>query len=539
VEGEIFTAEAIAKVQGIHAQDLLQRLSRELDRRHHLVRAESIQRLGDQPLSRFRFRHILFQKYLYGLLDEVELVHLHEQVGISLENLYGVEEHLEMNAIQLARHFEQARITDKAVHYLHMAGERAAVLSAYQDAVTHINRALALLENMPDNLERAQLELTLQLSLSKALRGDILGPSWGIAINKARELCKRTGNAYELGRVLGELAILYYVKADLKQACAFAEESLELAQKSGDAPLILLSHWFLGFILFSRGEYSLAHEHLEWAISSYDPQLHHQLFVHLHGADPGVSALAYDACCLWCLGFPDQAVDRSQQSLALARKLGHTFSFVDVLTFGGCLFAEMRRDSQALMPYAEELMRLSKGMGFTSFGGIGTSYYGVALIWHGQVQEGIKYIREGLQTSTYIDSWCHMTRIMGILGEALAAAGEPEKGLAKLSEAITLVEKEDELHWAVDLNDQKSRLLLAMGDEEGAEACLKNAIETARRQHAKSWELRATNSLCRLWQQQGKKESAEKMLSELYNWFTEGFDTLDLVEARRLLQELA
>jgi DNA-binding SARP family transcriptional activator len=539
VEGEIFTAEAIAKVQGMNAQDLLQRLSRDLDRRHHLVRAESIQRLGDKPLSRFRFRHILFQKYLYGLLDEVERVHLHEQVGISLENLYGIEEHLEMNAVQLARHFEQARITDKAIHYLHMAGERAAVLSAYQDAVTHINRALGLLENMPDNLERAQRELTLQLSLSKALRGDILGPSWGNAINKARELCKRTGNAYELARVLGELAILYYVKADHKQACAFAEESLEFAQKSGDTPLIVLSHWYLGFILFSRGEYQSAQEHLEYVISSYDPQQHHDLFVHLHGADPGVSALAYDACVLWCLGFPDQALSRSQQSLALARKLGHTFSFVDVLGYGGCLFNIMRRDGQALMPNAEEMIRLSKGMGFTSFGGIGTSYYGVALVWLGQVQEGIKYIREGLKISTYIDTWCHMTGIMGILGEALAAAGQPEQGLAKLSEAIALVEKEDELHWAADLNDQNSKLLLALGDEESAEACLKIAIETARHQHAKSWELRATNSLCRLWLQQGKPAPAKKMLSELYSWFTEGFDTPDLVEARRLLQELA
>jgi len=128
---------------------------------------------------------------------------------------------------------------------------------------------------------------------------------------------------------------------------------------------------------------------------------------------------------------------------------------------------------------------------------------------------------------------------MGILGEALAAAGQPEQGLAKMSEAITLIEKEDELHWAADLNDQKARLLLAMGDAESAEACLKNAVEIARHQHAKSWELRVTKSLCRLWQQQGKNAQAKKMLSELYNWFTEGFDTPDLVEARRLLQEMA
>ena len=183
-------------------------------------------------------------------------------------------------------------------------------------------------------------------------------------------------------------------------------------------------------------------------------------------------------------------------------------------------------------------MRLSKGMGFTSFNGTGTCYYGAGLVWLGQIQEGIMDIREGNKTTEYIGAWCHKSRILGILGEALAAAGQPEQGLAKLNEALSLAEKADELHWASDLNDQKGKLLLAGGDEEGAEACLKNAIEIARQQRAKSWELRATNSLCRLWQQQGKKAHAKKMVSELYNWFTEGFDTPDLVEARRLLQEL-
>jgi DNA-binding SARP family transcriptional activator/predicted ATPase len=539
VEGEIFTAEAMARVQGINEQVLLQHLSGELDRRHHLIHAESIQRLGGQSISRYRFRHMLFQRYLYGLLDEVERAHLHEQVGLALEGLYRVKEHLEANALHLARQFEQAGMLEKAIRYLLMAGERALELSAYPDGVAHITRALKLLESLPENLARDRIEVTLQLAMGKALRGDLTIPSWGKAINRARELCRQTGQVKELCRVLEELAVSYYVMADHRKAGELAEEALELAQKTSDVMLIILGHWINGFILFSRGEYLAARQHLGQVISVYDPRQHHLAFLHLHGSDPGTSAMTYDACCLWCLGYPDQAVQLAGEALSLARRLGHTFSLVDVLAFGGCLLSEMRRDAQALKSFGEEMMRLSKGMGFTSFGGIGTCYYGCALIWLGELDEGLHSFREGNRITVNASAWCHQSGLLGGLGEGLAAAGQLEEGLAMLNNALDLVEKSGEFHWAPDLLIQKSRLLLGQGDEAGAEDCLHKAVETARRQQAKSWELRATNGLCRLWQRQGKAQPAKKALAEVYNWFTEGFDTPDLQEARQLMQELA
>jgi DNA-binding SARP family transcriptional activator/predicted ATPase len=538
VQGEIFTAEAVAQVQGIKPQDLLQRLSRELDRSHRLIRAESIHRLDGQSLSQYRFRHILFQKYLYSLLDEVERVHLHEQVGTSLEELYGMEEYLEPNAVQLARHFEQARITAKAIHYFHMAGERAIVLSAYPDGIEHLNRALALLEDLPNNHERAQLELTLQLSLGKAFTGDIPSINREKALDRARELSRQTGKVSELCLALGQTAVSTYVEAGHKKARQLARESSELAQKSGDVHLILLSHWILGFILFSRGEYLSAKEQLEQAIALYDPEKHHQLFLHLQGTDPGVSAMAYQACVLWALGFPEQAQVLSQQSLVLARKLGHTHSLVDVLCFGVCVFNEMRRNAQTLMSAAEEMRDLSKGMGFASFSGIAICHYGVALIWLGQVQEGIKTIFQGIETAQISERWCHYSKIAGVLGEAFTDLGQPERGLAEVNKALDLVKKAEEFHWVVDLKDQKSKFLIEAGCEEEAESCLQDAIKIARQQQAKSWELRATLTLCRLWQKQGKQARAKKALSELYAWFTEGFDTPDLVEAKKLLDSL-
>jgi predicted ATPase len=545
VEGEVFTAEVVARVRATDEREMLGQLSGELDRRHHLIRAQSIQRMDGQLLSRYRFRHILFQRYLYSSLDEVERVHLHEQVGTALEGLYASHAQVEAIAVQLALHFQKARITEKAIHYLHQAGDKAVQLSAYQEAIAHLTRALTLLMTLPDSPERAQQELNLQLSLGMARMGNIPGHEWESAINRARELCQQTGKTTQLCRVLGELSIFHYVRAEHQQARELGEEALSLAQQAGDPLLVALGHWHLGFIFFALGEYTTARAHLKQIISFYEPQQHHYPFVFLRGSDAGVSALAYDACCLWCLGYPEQALQRSQEALALARELDHAFSLADDLCFGGCLFNNIRRDAPALKDDAEELARLSKGMGFSSFLGAGTCFWGEALAMLEQVQEGMARMREGMAVRQSIGSRCYLSGILGALAEAQAKAGQPEEGLATLAEAFALVEQTGERYWEAELYRLKGELLRgkrAQGDEAEAEASFHKAIEVARRQQAKSWELRATVSLCRLWHSQGsqgKVGEARQMLAEIYGWFTEGFDTIDLKEAKVLLEELS
>jgi predicted ATPase len=547
VEGEVFTAEVVAQVLRTDERDMVQHLSSELDRRHRLVRAQAIERLGSRRVSRYRFRNYLFQKYLYDNLDEAERAYLHEDVGNALEELYG-DPASEISAIaaiagQLAWHFQEAGIAEKAIHYLHQAGERAVQLSAHQEGVAHLTRGLALLMALPDSgaedrrLERAQQELALQLSLGMAWMG-IAAPEVEKAFVRARELCQQTGKTSQLRRIQGLLATMHYVRAEHQRARELGEEALNLAQQAGDPLLVARGHWHLGFVFFGLGEYTSARAHLEQMIAFYEPQHHHPL-VFLSGIDAGLSALAYDACCLWCLGYPEQALSRSQDTLALARELDHPFTLGDVLCFAGCLFNEMRRDAQALKGNSEELVRLANEKGIPTWLGQANCFRGGALAMLGQVQEGIAQMREGMVAMQSEGVRCYLPGVLRSLAEAQAKAGHPEEGLTTLAGALALVEQTEGRHWEAELYRLRAELLLMQGDDAEAEASFRRAIEVAQRQQAKSWELRATVSLARLWQEQGRIDEARQMLAEIYGWFTEGFDTPDLQEAKALLEELS
>jgi DNA-binding SARP family transcriptional activator/predicted ATPase len=542
VEGEQFTAEVVAQVQEADGREMVGRLSNELDRRHRLVRAQAIERLGARRVSRYRFRNYLFQKYLYDNLDPVERAYLHEDVGNVLEQLYG-DQASDIAAIapQLSWHFQEAGIAEKAIPYMVKAGERAVRLSAYQEGIAHLTKGLELLVALPDSPERNQQELALQLALGIAWRGPkgTQAPEFEHAYTRARELCQQTGKTSQLSRVVGELSIMHYVRAEHQRARALADEALSLAQQESRDPLLVgLAHWHLGVALFSLGEYTAARTHLEQVITFYNPEQHHRSFVYLRGSDAGLGALAYDACCLWCLGYPEQALERSQEALALARELGHPFTLADVLCYAGCMFSEMRRDGLALKNHAEELMRLASERTLV-WSPEGQRYRGSALAMLGQVDEGIAQMREGIAAIQSSGTWCAMSEALCYLAKAQAEAGQSEEGLTTLAEALAFVEQTDQRRWEAELRRLRAELLLMQGNEAEAEASYHKAIEVARRQQAKSWELRATVNLCRLWQEQGRMDEARQMLAEIYDWFTEGFDTPDLQEAGALLAELS
>jgi predicted ATPase len=357
------------------------------------------------------------------------------------------------------------------------------------------------------------------------------------AFTRACELCQQMGKTSQLSRILGKLATLHYVRAEHQRARELGEETLSLAQQAEDPLLVALGHWHLGFALFGLGEYTAARAHLEQMIAFYEPQLHHALVL-LHGSDAGLGALAYDACCLWCLGYPEKALVISQEALALARELDHPWSRAQVLVFAGCIFNGMRRDAQALKDNAEELTRLAneKVPGWLP---MGTSCRGEALAMLGQVQAGMAQMREGIAACRSRDVRLYLPRALCSLAEAQAKTGQPDEGLATLVEALALVEETEERYWEAELYRVRAELLLMQGDEAEAEASLHSAIEVARRQSARSWELRATVSLCRLWQKQGRTREARGLLAQIYGSFTEGFCTPDLREAKALLEELS
>jgi predicted ATPase/DNA-binding SARP family transcriptional activator len=542
VEGETFTAQVVAEMLAMDERTALRRLSGDLARRHRLAREQEEVQTGRGRLSRYRFGHVLFQDYVYKRLSPGERRLLHGEVAAALEGLYGDE--IAEIAAQLAYHYTEAGQAEKAIYYLHQAGERAVQLSAYQEGIAHLTRGLALIEALPDfgreekRLEHAQQELALQLALGIAWRGTKgYGPEAERAYTRARELCQQTGNTSQLCQVLGKLSILHFVSAEHQKAREFAEEALSLAQQAEDPLHIALGHWYLGSVLLFLGEYTAARAHLEQMIAFYEPQQHRSLVL-LRGSDAGLCALANDACCLWCLGYPEQALKRSQEVLALARELGHPISLANVLYFAGCLFNKMRRDAQAFKDTAEELTRLSNEKGLSWSRGA-ASRRGEVLVIEGQVQEGIVPLREGIAVCRSFGSLRHLPGRLFSLAEAQAKAGHPGEGLITLAEALVLVEDTDERHWEAELYRLQAELLLAQGDEAEAEASLLKAIEVARRQSAKSWELRATVSLCRLWQKQGRVDEARQMLAEIYGWFTEGFDTPDLRNAKALLDALA
>jgi DNA-binding SARP family transcriptional activator/predicted ATPase len=543
VEGETFTAEVVAQVRSTDEREMLRLLSGELDRKHRLIHAHSILRAGNQLLSCYRFRHTLYRKYLYSNLDDVERVHLHEQVGSALEALYGNQGKSATFADiapQLAWHFHEAQIADKAIHYLRQAGEKAILLSAYQEAIDHLTKALAILNNLPDSTARAQQELELQLALCTAWIGPKpYGTEVIDALTRALHLCHQLGETSQLSLVLGEFSVYHYVRADHRRALEFGQQAYDLAQPAKDPMLLAILHWYLGFIWFALGEYETSHKHLKYVIDFYNPQQHHRPIVFLRGSDAGIGSLAYDACCLWSLGYPDQALKRSQEALTVAGQLDHPFSLADALCFAGCMFNAMRGDALALMDNAEQLIQLANEKGFAGWVETANCFHGEVIAMLGQASEGIAQIRQGMAASELTGVSCYSSGNLRALAKAQAQAGLLEHALLTLNQAFDLVERTDERHWEAELYRLRAELMLAQGNDSEAEADLNRAIEIARRQNAKSWELRAVIDLARLWNQQGKANQAYELLEQIYGWFTEGFDTPDLIAARALLEEIS
>ena len=539
IEGELFTAEVVAHVQGIDEREVLGNLSGDLDRLHRLVRAQSIQRVNKQLLSRYQFRHILFQKYLYGSLDEVLRAHLHEQVGVALENLYGTQDGVAAVAVQLALHFQIARIDEKAVHYLQMASNKAMQLSAYHEVVAHATRALALLENIPESADRDEQELALRLTLGIAFTGAKGGQLFEVrnTYDRARRLCEKLGKKYELVQVLGGLSIFYYVRAEHHKAQELALEGLNLAEEIGDQSLMMLCHWYLGFILFCLGEYPESLKHLRQVTDVYDYKHHHHSLVQVRGSDAGSGAMAYEACCLWCLGYPDQALKRSQEALELGKKLAHPFSMADVLCFAGCLLSSMCRDVENLSEVSDALLENADKGSLAGWMATGTRYRGEALVLQGKIKEGTELIRKGMAGMKSEEIAIYFSGTFATLVEKQLQLGLLYDARASLDEAFAFVDQTDERYWEAELFRLKGELLLFDGEIAGAEACFKKAVEIARQQEAKSLELRAGMSLSRMWAAHGKRTKARQLLAEIYNWFTEGFGTPDLLEAKRLLEE--
>jgi predicted ATPase len=290
--------------------------------------------------------------------------------------------------------------------------------------------------------------------------------------------------------------------------------------------------------LSTSGEFIRALEHCEQGNALYDPQRHRSLAFH-SGQDPRVACLSFAAWNLWLLGYPDQALRRSREAVALARELSHPLSLGFALDFAAWLH-QFRRERKLTQELAEEGIAISTDQGLPFWRELGVIMQGWALAAQGQ-EEGIALMRRGLTAWQAMGTEVGSPYFLALLAEGYGKGGQAKKGLEVLAEAIATVQRNGERNYEAELYRLKGKLLLQSNAQHCSEAepCFQRALSIARSQSAKSLELRAAMSLSRLWQQQGKKDEARQMLAEIYGWFTEGFDTKDLQDAKALLDELS
>jgi predicted ATPase len=305
-----------------------------------------------------------------------------------------------------------------------------------------------------------------------------------------------------------------------------------------DSAFLVVAHRALGNTLYHLGELARARDHLEQGMALYDPQQHRSL-AFLYGQDLAVICRAWDALTLWMLGYPDQALQRIHEALTLAREMAHLSSLAYALDWAAMLH-RFRREGDAAQERAAAAITLSTEQGFALYLAWGRIVRGWTLAEQGQGPEGIAQIRQGLAASRTAGIQAVLPYHLALLAEAYGNGGQGAEGLRVLAEALTMVNNTGERNYEAELYRLKGELLLqqAAGNGDEAETCFRQALDIAHRQQAKSLELRAAMSLGRLWQRQGKCEAARELLAPIYGWFTEGFDTTDLQEAKGLLKAL-
>jgi predicted ATPase len=487
--------------------------------------------------TEYIFKHALTQEVAYNSMLIERRKFIHERAGQALESIFAgqMDDHLD----ELAHHYGRSDNAEKAVEYLGRAGNQALQRSAYGDAISRLSAAIDLLQRLPDSPKRVQRELLLQLAVGPALMAvkAWAGPEAERAYTRARELCERLGDPPELFPVLYGLWVVYMVRGESPRTYELAEELLRRAESAHDAALLLYGRYALGVTGYWMGEFVAAREQVEMAIALYDPERHRPLASRYEGVDAGVLSLSYAAWTLWPLGYPDSALKRSNEALALAERLSHPRSLGFALNFVGTL-RQFRRETGAAQKNAESLTTLSVEHGFTDFLAWATILRGCAMATQRHSEEGIAQIWEGM--AALRATGFELARPLCWQAEACMEAGRLDDALSALTEALAAANQREERRSEAEIFRLKGEVLLRQHDSNAAQAqsCFERAIEVARQQSAKSWELRATTSLARLLASQGRRNEAHAMLADIFDWFTEGFDTADLIDAKALLDEL-
>ena len=541
------TAKAVAQLGATigrqFSYDLLQAVSplsetslrRELDK---LVDAALIYQRGVAPNLTYFFKHALIQDTAYDSLLRSTRQGYHRRIAEVLETQFP--EAIESQPELLAHHYTETGLYDKAVDYWRQAGQRAMVRSANLEVIAHLTKGLALLNLLPDTPDRHRQELDMQMTLAPALMGvkGASSPEAERAYERALALCEQLGDTERHFHILWGQRRFYSNRGDHDTARTLGEQLLELAQKQNAPARLLVAHVSLGGTLAIVGDLRPGLTHLEQALGLIDSEQQRALGIR-YGLLPWEHVLAGLATALWLLGYPEQALQRSREACAVARELDHVQSLAHALHFTAQLHA-FRREPQATCEYAQACLTLSTEQGFSIFAGLATILKSWGVFKQKQHEAGVAQMRQSM--TIFLEQGHGLGKVMhlSLLASAYLDIGESDEGLRQLTEAQAYMEISGERYYEVELHRLKGELMLQQSPDNAAEAetCFQQAIAIAQHQSAKSWELRSATSLARLWTLQRKRQEAYDLLAPVYHWFTEGHDTVDLIEAKALLDEL-
>jgi class 3 adenylate cyclase/tetratricopeptide (TPR) repeat protein len=524
--GRQFSHQLISAVAPVPQQQLNEALGR-------LVSAELIFRRGTPPDAEYTFKHMLVQDAAYSTLLRSRRVQLHARIVVTLEDHFP--ENVVAQPALLAQHCAEAGLADKAVMYWLKAGQQAMARSATKEAIAQLQKGLDELAGLPDGPRRRQQELELRIALASALAATkgYSATDVGETIARAHALAEQIDRPEHLVPLIYGQWAFHLLRSEYKLALSLAEQFEKIGETRNDVVVQLQGRRAQGVTRYYLGEFVAARTFLEQC---------HGLGESAHRAaglssDPYAVMLSQLAVTLAHLGYIDQARVRLNEAISEARRLRQALTLSNVLYRASWIEAIIR--SAKMQEYAEEGLALSTEHGFSLFLGKAIAIRGLHLTWLGQAREGLALLTQGLTTVRATGAVLNTPQHYMWLAEAHAMLGQLVEGLNCLAAAAQIIETTGERHNEAELHRLRGNLLYATDDASAAEKSYHQALAVAKRQSAKLWELLSAMSLARLWRDQGKGTQAHELLAPVYGWFTEGFDTPVLQDAKALLDELA
>ena len=496
-------------------------------------------RRGTPPDAVYTFKHALVQDAAYDLLLKSRRQDLHGKIARVIEQRFPNIKATEPEV--LAHHLTTAGLTGAAIPLWQAAGELASRRMALTEAIAHLNRGLELVSTLPWSSERDASELGLRSHLGpawQALRGWAAPEVW-TSLHPALALAKSLERYDALVPILSGLTLNVGVQGRVAESLRWAEEMLKIAEATGDTDLLMTGHARACGCYCYMGELAKAVEEADKLLVLYDDEKHGHL-ADLLNHDPKTNAGIFGSVSTWIMGYPDRALRLSDEKEAHARRRGHPFDLGFALGFWVHEF-DQRFTHDDLRKHAEEIERLGRENSLPVLWKMLAPFgHGLALIREGKPAEAITPLKTSIAVLEASGGRSRTPTMRAHLAEAMALTGDLDNALQLLDEAIAQIERpgwEERLAYAEILR-LKGWMLSLKGDSEGAERNFVASLDWARRQQAKMWELRTSTSLARLWQSQGKRQDAYELLAPVYDWFTEGFDTKDLQDAKALLAEI-